>query len=120
MAGGKGEPVTLKVDRAGAEAPLSFTLIRDSVPLPSIRNAYILRSGTGYIGLTGGFQTTSDKELREALDKLKGQGMRQLILDMRGNPGGLLNQAIDVSAEFYLAPGSVSVKGRNEYTDPCL
>lgn len=119
--GGKGEPVTLKVDRAGSEAPLSFTLIRDSVPLPSIRNAYILRPGTGYVGLTGGFQTTSDKELREALDKLKALGMRQLILDMRGNPGGLLNQAIDVSSEF-LPRGHVvvSVKGRTEYVDPIV
>ena len=119
--GGKGEAVTIKVDRAGAEAPLSFTLIRDSVPLPSIRNAYILRPGTGYVGLTGGFQSTSDKELREAIKKLKAQGMRQLILDMRGNPGGLLNQAIDVSSEF-LPRGQVvvSVKGRTEYSDPIV
>jgi carboxyl-terminal processing protease len=119
--GGKGEEVTIKVDRAGAEAPLSFTLIRDSVPLPSIRNAYILRPGTGYVGLTGGFQTTSDEELRESLKKLKAQGMRQLILDMRGNPGGLLNQAIDVSSEF-LPRGKVvvSVKGRTEYSDPIV
>jgi len=119
--GGRGEAVTIKVDRAGAEAPLSFTLIRDSVPLPSIRNAYILRPGTGYVGLTGGFQSTSDKELREAIKKLKAQGMRQLILDMRGNPGGLLNQAIDVSSEF-LPRGQVvvSVKGRTEYSDPIV
>src|SRR6266498_1967167 len=116
--GGRGEPVTIKVDRAGAEAPLTFTLIRDSVPLPSIRNAYMLRPGTGYVGLTGGFQSTSDEELRDALDKLKGQGMRQVILDMRGNPGGLLNQAIDVASEF-LPRGQVvvSVKGRTEYSD---
>ncbi|HEY0365761.1 MAG TPA: PDZ domain-containing protein, partial [Pyrinomonadaceae bacterium] len=79
--GGRGEPVKLKVERAGSEAPLDFTIIRDSVPLPSIRNAYMLRPGTGYIGLTGGFQSTSDEELRAALDKLKGQGMRQVILD---------------------------------------
>ncbi|MBC8031056.1 MAG: S41 family peptidase [Pyrinomonadaceae bacterium] len=119
--GGRGEAVTIKVDRAGAEAPLSFTLIRDSVPLPSIRNAYILRPGTGYVGLTGGFQSTSDEELREAIKKLKAQGMRQLILDMRGNPGGLLNQAIDVSSEF-LPRGQVvvSVKGRTEYSDPIV
>ncbi|HEV7475324.1 MAG TPA: S41 family peptidase [Pyrinomonadaceae bacterium] len=119
--GGRSEPVTLKVERAGAEAPLDFTLIRDSVPLPSIRNAYMLRPGTGYIGLTGGFQSTSDEELREALDKLKGQGMRQVILDMRGNPGGLLNQAIDVASEF-LPRGQVvvSVKGRTEYSDPIV
>jgi carboxyl-terminal processing protease len=119
--GGKGEPVKIKVDRAGSEAPLDFTLIRDSVPLPSIRNAYMLRPGTGYVGLTGGFQSTSDEELREALDKLKGQGMRQVILDLRGNPGGLLNQAIDVASEF-LPRGQVvvSVKGRTEYTEPIV
>jgi carboxyl-terminal processing protease len=116
--GGKGEPVKIKVERAGSEAPLTFTVIRDLVPLPSIRNAYMLRPGTGYIGLTGGFQSTSDEELREALDKLKDQGMRQVILDMRGNPGGLLNQAIDVASEF-LPRGLVvvSVKGRTEYSD---
>jgi carboxyl-terminal processing protease len=119
--GGKGEAVKIKVDRAGAEAPLDFTIIRDSVPLPSIRNAYMLRPGTGYVGLTGGFQSTSDEELREALDKLKSQGMRQVILDMRGNPGGLLNQAIDVASEF-LPRGQVvvSVKGRTEYSDPIV
>jgi carboxyl-terminal processing protease len=116
--GGRGEPVTIKVDRAGSEAPLNFTIVRDSVPLPSIRNAYILRPGTGYVGLTGGFQSTSDEELREAIKKLKHEGMRQLILDMRGNPGGLLNQAIDVASEF-LPRGQVvvSVKGRTDYSD---
>lgn len=119
--GGRGEPVTLKVDRAGSEGPLTFTIIRDSVPLPSIRNAYMLRPGTGYVGLTGGFQSTSDEELREAIGKLKKDGMRQLVLDMRGNPGGLLNQAIDVASEF-LPRGQVvvSVKGRTEYSDPIV
>ena len=116
--GGRNEPVTIKVDRAGSEAPLNFTIVRDSVPLPSIRNAYILRPGTGYVGLTGGFQSTSDEELRDAIKKLKSEGMRQLILDMRGNPGGLLNQAIDVASEF-LPRGQVvvSVKGRTDYSD---
>jgi carboxyl-terminal processing protease len=119
--GGRGEPVKVRVERAGSEAPLDFTIIRDSVPLPSIRNAYMLRPGTGYVGLTGGFQSTSDEELREALDKLKAQGMRQVILDLRGNPGGLLNQAIDVASEF-LPRGQVvvSVKGRTEYSDPIV
>jgi carboxyl-terminal processing protease len=119
--GGRGEPVTIKVDRAGSEAPQYFTIIRDSVPLPSIRNSYMFRSGTGYIGLTGGFQHTSDEELREALTKLAGQGMHQLILDLRGNPGGLLDQAIDVSSEF-LPRGQVvvSVRGRTEYSEPIV
>lgn len=119
--GGLGKPVTIKVERAGAEAPLDFTLVRDAVPLPSIRNAYMVRSGTGYIGLTGGFQHTTGEELREALTKLKSQGMRQLILDLRGNPGGLLEQAIDVSSEF-LPRGQVvvSVKGRGDYNEPIV
>ena len=119
--GGKGEPVTIKVDRPGAEQPMNFTIIRDSVPLPTIRNAYIIRPGTGYIGLTGGFQRSSDDELREAMKKLGSQGMRQLVLDLRGNPGGLLDQAIDVASEF-LPRGLVvvSVKGRTEYSEPIV
>src|SRR6266566_373075 len=119
--GERREPVTIKVERAGAEAPLNFTIVRDAVPLPSIRNAYMLRPGTGYVGLTGGFQSTSDEELRDAIGKLKRDGMRQLVLDMRGNPGGLLNQAIDVASEF-LPRGQVvvSVKGRMEYSDPIV
>src|SRR6267143_1478797 len=119
--GGRGEPVTIKVERAGAEAPMYFTIVRDAVPLPTVRNAYMIRPGTGYIGLTGGFQRSSDDELREALKKLREQGMRQLVLDLRGNPGGLLDQAIDVASEF-LPRGQVvvSVKGRTEYSDPIV
>jgi len=119
--GARGEAVNLKVERAGSEAPLYFTIVRDAVALPTIRNAYMVRPGTGYIGLTGGFQRTSDDELRESLAKLKSQGMRQLVLDLRGNPGGLLEQAIDVSSEF-LPRGQVivSVKGRTEYSDPIV
>jgi carboxyl-terminal processing protease len=119
--GGRGEPVTIKVERAGSEAPMYFTIVRDAVPLPTIRNTYMIRPGTGYIGLTGGFQRSSDDELREAIKKLRDQGMRQLVLDLRGNPGGLLDQAIDVAGEF-LPRGQVvvSVKGRTEYSEPIV
>src|ERR1700752_3978096 len=119
--GGLGEPVTIKVERAGSEAPLYFTIVRDAVPLPTIRNSYMIRSGTGYIGLTGGFQRSSDEELSKAMKRLSEQGMRQLILDLRGNPGGLLDQAIDVASEF-LPRGKVvvSVKGRTEYSEPII
>ncbi|HKY44123.1 MAG TPA: S41 family peptidase [Pyrinomonadaceae bacterium] len=119
--GALGEPVTIKVERAGSEAPLYFTIVRDSVPLPTIRNAYMIRPGTGYIGLTGGFQRSSDEELNKAMKRLSEQGMRQLILDLRGNPGGLLDQAIDVASEF-LPRGAiiVSVKGRTEYSEPIV
>jgi carboxyl-terminal processing protease len=117
--GGLGEPVNIKVERAGSEAPLYFAIVRDLVPLPTIRNAYMIRPGIGYVGLTGGFQRSTDKELRDSIDKLKAEGMRQLILDLRGNPGGLLDQAINVASEF-LPRGQtiVSVKGRTEYSEP--
>jgi carboxyl-terminal processing protease len=117
--GALGEPVKLKVERAGSEAPLYFTIVRDAVPLLTIRNSYMIRPGTGYIGLTGGFQRSSDEELAKAMKRLEEQGMRQLVLDLRGNPGGLLDQAIDVASEF-LPRGQVivSVKGRTEYSQP--
>jgi carboxyl-terminal processing protease len=119
--GALGEPVKLKVERAGSEAPLYFTIVRDAVPLLTIRNAYMIRPGTGYIGLTGGFQRSSDEELSKAMKRLEEQGMRQLVLDLRGNPGGLLDQAIDVASEF-LPRGQVvvSVKGRTEYSQPYI
>jgi carboxyl-terminal processing protease len=120
--GALGEPVNLKVERVGHPAPLYFTIVRAAVPLPTIRNHYMIRPGTGYIGLTGGFQRSSDEELSTAMKRLQEQGMRQLILDLRGNPGGLLEQAVDVASEF-LPRGEVvvSVKGRtDEYSDPIV
>lgn len=118
--GAMGTSVRLKIERAGSEAPLYFTIVRAAVPLPSISNAYMIRPGTGYIGLTRGFQHTTGDELHDAIVDLKKQGMRQIILDLRGNPGGLLDQAIDVAGEF-LPRGQtvVSVRGR-EYSQPAV
>src|SRR5687767_7036766 len=119
--GGLGEPVTIKVERAGHPAPLYFTIVRAAVPLPSIRNSYMIRPGTGYIGLTGGFQRSSDDELSKAMKRLQGEGMRQLVLDLRNNPGGLLEQAVDVASEFLPRDKTVvSVKGRTEYNEPIV
>jgi carboxyl-terminal processing protease len=117
--GERGEPVKIKIERAGSPTPYTYTIIREAVPLPSIRNAYMIRPGTAYIGLTGGFQHTTGEELREAFTRLKVQGMRQIVLDLRGNPGGLLDQAIDVASQF-LPRGQpiVSVRGRTEYRQP--
>jgi carboxyl-terminal processing protease len=117
--GERGEPVRIKIERAGSQVPLTYTIVRESVPLPSIRNAYMIHPGTGYIGMTGGFQHTTGEELHEAITRLKSQGMRQIVLDLRGNPGGLLDQAIEVASEF-LPRGQVivSVHGRVEYKEP--
>ena len=119
--GERSKPVQLKIERAGEEAAVSFKIVRDAVPLPSIRNAFMLSSVTGYVGLTGGFQHTSDDELRESITSLKKDGMRQMVLDLRNNPGGLLDQAIDVSSEFLPRDKViVSVKGRSEYHEPAV
>lgn len=112
--GPEGERVTIKIERAGTEAPLYFTIVRGSVPQPSIRNAFMIRPGVGYIGLTGGFTHTTGEELAEALASLRKQGMRQVILDVRNNPGGLLTQAIEVSGRFIERGKTiVSVRGRD-------
>jgi carboxyl-terminal processing protease len=119
--GERSKPVQMKVERAGEEAAVDVKIIRDAVPLPSIRVAFMLNSVTGYIGLVGGFQHTTDDELRDAITSLKKLGMRQLILDLRNNPGGLLDQAIDVSSEFLPRDKViVSVKGRSEYHEPAV
>ena len=115
------KPVQLKVERAGEEIATDVKILRDAVPLPSIRVSFMITPTTGYIGLVGGFQHTSDDELRDAITALKKLGMRQLALDLRNNPGGLLDQAIDVASEFLPRDNAiVSVKGRSEYHEPAV
>ncbi len=114
--GEKGTSVNVKIQRAGVEKPLDFNIVRGGVPLPSIRNYFMLPNGVGYIGLTGGFQETTAEELDMAIAALKKQGMKNLLLDLRGNPGGLLPQAIEVVSRFVPQGQTVvSVKGRARY-----
>jgi carboxyl-terminal processing protease len=114
--GERGVPVKVQVERAGAKQPLEFEIVRDAVPFPSIRNTYMIRPGVGYIGLTGGFQETTDRELGESIALLKSQGMKQLVLDLRNNPGGLLPQSIDVVSRFVpRGEKVVSVRGRSRF-----
>ncbi len=112
--GPEGERVTIKIDRAGANAPQFYTIVRGSVPQPSIRNAFMVRPGVGYIGMTGGFTQTTAEELRRALEELRREGMQHVILDLRNNPGGLLGQSIEVASQFVERGKSiVSVRGRD-------
>lgn len=114
--GERGSTVKVKVERVGFEKPLDFEIIRDGVPLPSIRNHFMLKDDIGYVGLVGGFQETTAEELDIAINDLKKRGMKQLVLDLRGNPGGLLPQAVEVVSRF-VPRGQVvvSVKGRSRY-----
>jgi carboxyl-terminal processing protease len=119
--GERGEPVTIKIERAGAQAPVYFTIVRDAVPQPTIRTAYMIRPGTAYVALTGGFGSSTSDELEKSLADLEKQGMTQLVLDLRNNPGGLLPQAIKVAGQF-LPRGFpvVSVRGRTENAQTLL
>ncbi len=112
--GERGTTVRLKMERAGESQPLELEIVRDGVPYPSIRNYFMLKDDIGYIGLVGGFQETTASELDRAIANLKKQGMKQLILDLRNNPGGLLPQAVEVASRF-IPKGKliVSVKGRS-------
>ncbi len=112
----EGTSVTVKIDRVGNAKPLDFTIVRGGVPLPSIRNYFMMRDGIGYVGLSGGFQETTANELDEAIGNLSKQGMKSLILDLRNNPGGLLPQAIKVVSRFVPEDKTVvTVKGRSRY-----
>lgn len=108
-------PVSLKVERAGSSMPIYLNIVRGSVPLPSVRLAYMIRPGVGYVGMAGGFTATTDEELSAAITELQTAGMRGLVLDLRNNPGGLLNKAIAVASHF-LPRGStiLTVRGRDE------
>ena len=110
LRGPKGTEVTITVERAGFDKPLEFTISRDTVPTSSVTNAYMIQPGTGYIKVINFTQNTAD-ELDRALETLHSQGMQRLVLDLRGNPGGLLDQAVKV-ADRFLESGKMIVYTR--------
>ncbi|MBL8171520.1 MAG: S41 family peptidase [Acidobacteria bacterium] len=114
LRGELGTEVKVTVRRAGAEQPITVTLERAAVDLPSISGTYLVKPGVGYIALSRGFHSTTSDELTTAITWLKQQGMNSLVLDLRGNPGGFLDQAIRVADKF-LQRGQtiVSVHGRD-------
>lgn len=113
LLGQRGTIVKVTVQHAANGEKETVTITRDAVPLPSIPQAYILRPGVGYVAMTGGFNLTTADEFTEALEDLHSKGMNMLILDLRGNRGGLLIQAVRV-ANMFLQRGQLIVtqKGR--------
>jgi carboxyl-terminal processing protease len=113
LIGPEGTPVTVKVRRPGVAQPVEFKFIREAVPLPSVSNYYLAPNGVGYINFDRGFNTTSYQEIRAALDDLQRAGMTSLILDLRGNRGGLVDQAQKIANLFlYRDQKIVSMRGR--------
>src|SRR5438105_5643617 len=112
LKGPKGTTVHIKILRVGIKEPIPLTIIRAAIPTNSISNTLMLRPGVGYIRIKD-FTATTVRELDDAIDKLREQGMQKLVLDLRGNPGGLLDAAVGV-ADHFLDKGQMIVytKGR--------
>jgi carboxyl-terminal processing protease len=113
LVGPRGTEVTVTVNRPGVAEPITTTITRDAISYPSIPNYYMVKPGIGYIGLTRNFQATTNEELTRAMAELREQGAESFILDLRGNGGGYLEQAILV-ADRLLQRGQtiVSTRGR--------
>ena len=99
LRGPRGTPVKISIKRASYENLIDLEVLRDEIHIPTVRAALMLDSTTGYI-LLGDFGENSDDEMGRALKALRDQGMRRFVLDLRGNPGGALDQAIKISNRF--------------------
>jgi carboxyl-terminal processing protease len=112
LKGPKGTTVHIKIIRIGMKEPIPLSIVRAAIPTNSISNVLMLKPGVGYIRIKD-FTATTVRELDEAIEKLKGEGMQKLVLDLRQNPGGLLDAAVGVSDHF-LDKGQMIVytKGR--------
>jgi carboxyl-terminal processing protease len=111
LRGPKGTPIRLKVRRVGVDQPMEFTIVRDEIHVQSVPYVYMAAPGIGYMNLTV-FGQSSTEEIQAAIQRLKNEGMRKLILDLRGNPGGLLDQGVSVS-DLFLKPGQSIVETRS-------
>ena len=99
LRGPAGTTVSVSVIRQGVPEPIDFTITRGKIPIYSLDAAYMIAPNIGYIKLNS-FSTTTMDEFQTALKSLKKQKMKQLILDLQGNGGGLLQAAIGLSDEF--------------------
>jgi carboxyl-terminal processing protease len=110
--GALGTTVKITVVRPRIKSPIDFMLTRANIPLYSIDAGYMLDKITGYIRI-GRFAMTTHQEFAEHVQRLKGEGMQQLILDLRGNPGGIKQTAVQIADEMLDGEGViVSTKGR--------
>lgn len=112
LRGKKGTKVNITIKRPGIKKLLHFTVERAEIPERTVEYAFMTDAKTGYI-LLKSFGEKSGSEMLKALQKLKKQGMKRLVLDLRNNPGGLLNAAVYIS-DLFLPKGNmvVSIKGR--------
>lgn len=115
LKGPKGTTVNIKIVRYGIDEPIPLSIVRDAIPTNSITNVLMLRDKVGYIRIKD-FTYTTVRELDDAIAKLNGEGMEKLILDLRMNPGGLLDAAVGVSDHF-IDKGEMIVYTKGRTTD---
>jgi carboxyl-terminal processing protease len=117
LRGPKGSTVQISIQRYGYEGLIDLEVERDEIAIQTVQGSFMIDETVGYVRLQD-FSETSSSELRSALAKLDGLGMERLVLDIRGNPGGPLDQAIRVSNEF-LPKGDLIVytRGRIQNSD---
>jgi carboxyl-terminal processing protease len=111
LRGPRGQAVNFKVLREGMSEPAPYRIVREEIRIKSVPAAYMLDNSVGYVELVR-FSERSTDELRAAVDQLRGQGMKGLILDLRRNPGGLLDQGIGV-ADLFLERGDAIAETRS-------
>ncbi len=99
LKGPKGTPVNIKIKRVGIEELIPMTIIREAIPTNSISYALMVSPDVGYIRIKD-FTRTTVRELDQSVEKLQKQGMKKLLLDLRSNPGGLLDAAVGVMDHF--------------------
>lgn len=115
LKGPKGTLVKISIVRRGLDKPMALSIPRAEIPQTTVRSSYMLDQDTGYI-LLSEFARGSGREVADAIEKLKGQGMKRLVFDLRNNGGGLLDQAIDIVDQFVPA-GSLIVETRGRTHD---
>ncbi|NJL29544.1 MAG: S41 family peptidase [Thermoanaerobaculia bacterium] len=115
LKGPKDTQVHITIARRGVEKNLEMAITRAEIPQNTVRYAYMIEPGTGYIRLTD-FSRSTGGEMAEAIDKLKSQGMKRLLLDLRNNGGGLLDQAIAV-VNLFVPPETKIVETRGRTPD---
>ena len=116
LLGPRGTTVKVTVEHPLTHQSETVSIVRDAVSLPSIAQSYMLRPGVGYVAMTGGFNLTTADEFDQALKQLHSKGMNMLVLDLRGNRGGLLIQAVRV-ANTFLQRGQMIVSQKGRFRD---
>ena len=116
LRGPKGTDVNVMVRRAGVSQPISFRIVRDDIPIYSVDAAYMASPTTGYIRVSR-FAEDTPAEVAEALERLRKQGMTDLIIDLQDNGGGYLHSAYKL-AEMFLEPGDLIVYTDGDRVEP--